>query len=192
MTENERLRYLRVDILKKTLEQFGDGINVKKGTLSPIENGKNRITDKMRSLICEKYNVSERWLLYGEGDPIIPEGRRQQLHKWADKVLADSPESFRFRFVNALSQLPDEWWGLTEKAAIDILAEYEPEKADALRSAKAAADRTDTTAASSDVLDTNDGNTARDELHAELDRQLDTVEEGKSKAVQDTASGSFG
>lgn len=141
MTENERLKYLRVNILKMTLEQFGDGINVKKGTLSPIENGKNRITDKMRSLICEKYNVSEHWLLYGEGEPLLPTDRRQQLHAWADKVLADSPESFRYRFVDALSRLPDEWWSLTEKAAIDILSEYDPEKAEALRSASTAADR---------------------------------------------------
>lgn len=141
MTENERLKYLRVELLRMTLEQFGDGINVKKGTLSPIENGKNRVTDKMRTLICEKYNVSEKWLLNGEGEPLLPTDRSQRLHAWADKVLADSPETFRYRFVNALSRLPDEWWSLTEKAAVEILAEYDPDKAEALRTASIAADQ---------------------------------------------------
>ena len=141
MTENERLKYLRVELLRMTLEQFGDGINVKKGTLSPIENGKNRVTDKMRTLICGKYNVSEKWLISGEGEPFLPIDRRDKLHAWADKVLTDSPESFRFRFVNALSRLPDEWWDLTEKAALEILAEYDSEKAEALRSVNTAADQ---------------------------------------------------
>lgn len=138
MSENERLKYLRVDILHMTLEQFGDGINVKKGTLSPIENGKNRITDKMRALICSKYNVSEEWLLYGTGEPLLPADRRQQLHAWADRVLADSPESFRYRFVDALSRLPDEWWYLTEKAALEVLADYNPEQAAKFREESAA------------------------------------------------------
>ena len=154
MTENERLKYLRTDVLHMTLEQFGEGINVKKGTLSPIENGKNRITDKMRSLICERYGVNEGWFLTGEGEPLLPQDRCQKLHAWADRVLADSPESFRFRFVNALSRLPDEWWVLTEQAALEILAEYDPTKAEAIRNESTAAD-SDTEDAPAANLDLN-------------------------------------
>lgn len=92
-------------------------------------------------LICKEWNVSEEWLRDGTGEMFGETDKRQQLHAWADKVLADSPETFRYRFVNALSRLPDEWWSLTEKAAIEILAEYDPDKAEALRTASTAADQ---------------------------------------------------
>lgn len=136
----ERIRKLRKELgLNQT--DFGSKIGVKQGTIAGYENGSRQPIDAVISAICKEWNVSENWLRNGTGEMHDKANRNQQLRAWADKVLADSPESFRYRFVDALSRLPDEWWSLTEKAAIDILSEYDPEKAEALRSASTAADR---------------------------------------------------
>lgn len=132
--QGNRIKELRRN-LGLTQEKFATQIGIKRNSLSQIESGINSLSPQNMLLICKEWNVSEEWLRYGTGEMFGETDKRQQLHAWADKVLADSPETFRYRFVNALSRLPDEWWTLTEKAAIEILSEYDPEKAEALRSA---------------------------------------------------------
>ena len=137
--QGNRIKELRRN-LGLTQEKFATQIGIKRNSLSQIESGINSLSPQNMLLICKEWNVSEDWLRNGTGEMFEKTDRRRQLHAWADKVLADSPETFRYRFVNALSRLPDEWWTLTEKAAIEILAEYDPEKAEALRTVSTAAD----------------------------------------------------
>ena len=122
-TESERIKYLRKDILHMTLEKFGESFGVKKSTLSIIENGKSNITDQMRKGICNAYNVSEQWLLTGEGDMFVSQDHRAQLVAWADRFLKDTNDSFRWRFVSLLMSLPEEWWDTLAEKAKEILAE---------------------------------------------------------------------
>ena len=122
-TEGERIKYLRKDILHMTLEAFGDRLGVKKGTLSPIENNKNPVTMQMRRNICNTYRVSENWLLTGEGDMFVAQDKRAQLMAWAEDVLKDTDDSFRWRFVSLLMSLPEEWWATLEEKAKEIFAE---------------------------------------------------------------------
>ena len=138
--QGNRIKELRRN-LGLTQEKFATQIGIKRNSLSQIESGINSLSPQNMLLICKEWNVSEEWLRDGTGEMFGETDKRQQLHAWADKVLADSPETFRYRFVNALSRLPDEWWSLTEKAAIEILAEYDPDKAEALRTASTAADQ---------------------------------------------------
>lgn len=135
----DRIKALRKE-LRLNQTAFGEKIGIKQGTVAGYENGSRQPIDAVISAICREWNVSEKWLREGTGDMFVSADRRQQLHAWADRVLADSPESFRYRFVNALSRLPDEWWSLTEQAALEILAEYNPERAEEIRAECAAAD----------------------------------------------------
>ena len=124
----ERIRDLRKDC-GLTLEKFGARLGVSKVAISKLENGVSSLTPQMAKSIIREFGVCEEWLVNGN-PPKYPElNKEQQLHAWADKVLADSPDSFRYRFVAAMSRLPDDWWWLVEKAALQILAEYDPEKA---------------------------------------------------------------
>ncbi len=138
-SQGSRIKELRKS-LGLTQEKFATQIGIKRNSLSQIESGTNSLSPQNMLLICKEWNVSEAWLRDGTGEMFVSSDRRQQLHAWADRVLADSPESFRFRFVNALSRLPDEWWVLTEQAALEILAEYDPTKAEAIRNESTAAD----------------------------------------------------
>lgn len=136
-SQGNRIKELRKS-LGLTQEKFAAQIGIKRNSLSQIEIGTNSLSPQNMLLICKEWNVSEEWLRDGVGEMFVSADRRQQLHAWADRVLADSPESFRYRFVNALSRLPDEWWYLTEKAALEVLADYNPEQAAKFREESAA------------------------------------------------------
>lgn len=134
MTEGDRVRYLRKEVLHLTLEKFGERLGVRKSVLSTIENGKSGVTNQMRLAICNAYGVSERWLLTGEGD-IFPElDQRAKLMKWAEEFIPDEPDNFRSRFVDLLVALSPEWWDELAKKTVEIYERYErQDSADALQ-----------------------------------------------------------
>lgn len=118
MTENERVRYLRETVLpdreghKISQDLFVDGLGIKKSALSLIESGRNSLTDSVRILICNKYGVREEWLRDGTGDVFVKKSAEDELNALAEKVMADTPDSFRRRFVAMLAKLNDEQWKL--------------------------------------------------------------------------------
>lgn len=71
MTINERLKYLRKDILKLSGEKFGDRLGVKKQAISKIEHGDNSLTEQNIKLICKEFNIREEWLRNGTGEIYI-------------------------------------------------------------------------------------------------------------------------
>lgn len=75
----ERIRLLRKKYLNMTQEEFSSNINISRANLGSIEVGRIRITDRVISDICIKYNVSEEWLRTGEGEPIMPETNRYRI-----------------------------------------------------------------------------------------------------------------
>lgn len=71
MSEGSRIKELRKQ-KGLTLSEFGDRLGVTKVTISRLENGVNKVTTQMRAAICREYNVSEEWLLTGEGEMFKP------------------------------------------------------------------------------------------------------------------------
>lgn len=132
MTEAERIKYLRKDVLGLTLGEFGRRMDVSAGTLSPVETGKNPVSPKMRRTICATYNVNEEWLISGQGDIFVSADRRQKLQEWAERALKDAPDSFKYKFVAMLTELPDEWWEVLEKKALEIFHDEDPDGARAI------------------------------------------------------------
>lgn len=71
---NERIKELRKEYLKLTMEKFGERLGVKKNTVSQWESGVNNVPEQMFKSICREFNVSEDWLRDGTGEPfVIPE-----------------------------------------------------------------------------------------------------------------------
>ena len=62
-----RIKQIRLD-KQMTLDQFGAHIGIKKAGLSAIELGRNNVREQVINRICEEFNVSEQWLLAGEGE----------------------------------------------------------------------------------------------------------------------------
>ena len=119
MTINERIKHLRKNILHLTQEEFAPAIKIGRSNLGNIEVGKTRVTDRVISDICEKYNVSEEWLRTGEGEIFIQRTRNQIITDFlGDLILEDA--SFKKRLIEALAELDTRDWETLEKLAVKL------------------------------------------------------------------------
>lgn len=122
MTQGERIKHLRKEVLHLTLDKFGDKLGVTKMTISRLENEVNNLTDQMCKSICREFNVSEAWLRDGSGDMFIPRTRNQIIGDFLNSVMEDNDNSFRNAFIEALSKLDEPEWLVLEKIADEIAA----------------------------------------------------------------------
>lgn len=67
MTINERIKYLRKNILHLTQEEFAPKLRVSRSNLGSIEIGRTNATDRVIQDICSEFNVNEEWLRTGAG-----------------------------------------------------------------------------------------------------------------------------
>lgn len=68
MDIHERIKDLREN-LGKTQEAFAKDINISRSNLGNIETGKVKVTDRVVRDIAERFNVREKWLRSGDGEP---------------------------------------------------------------------------------------------------------------------------
>ena len=68
MTINERVRYLRKEILKITQVELGEVCGIKYTAVSKLEKGGSKVTERNIKAICNEFNVSYNWLVDGTGD----------------------------------------------------------------------------------------------------------------------------
>lgn len=124
MNINNRLCALRKNGLNMTMESFGKIIGISKSGVSEIESGRRSVTDKHIRLLCsssiEGKFVSESWLRTGNGEMFVEKTQDQELQIFADKIMQDTPKSFRRRYVTMLSKLSDEQWKLLSQM-VDML-----------------------------------------------------------------------
>lgn len=111
-----------------TQQDFAGKIEISRSNLGNIETGEVTVTDRTISSICRMFNVNENWLRTGEGEMFVELSKEDQLMQWATDVLKDRNDSFRKRFVTALSSLGEEEWELIEKFSLKLLNEIHSEK----------------------------------------------------------------
>lgn len=100
MTINERVRYLRRDILGLNQTDFGKPIHIKQVCVSWIERGQRSLTERSIEAICRQWNVREQWLRTGEGEVFSltrPVSVREEL--------LNDPEKLDHALANALASL---------------------------------------------------------------------------------------
>ena len=106
-----------------TQQEFADRLGIKRGAVANYEIGRNDPIDAVISLICREFVVNETWLRTGEGEMFAPVDPENQLMEWAGRVLADSSDSFRARFVRMMMGLTDKEWAVLEEKARQLLDE---------------------------------------------------------------------
>ena len=106
-----------------TQQEFADRLGIKRGAVANYEIGRNDPIDAVISLICREFGVNETWLRTGEGEMFAPVDPENHLMEWAGRVLADSSDSFRARFVRMMMGLTDKEWAVLEEKARQLLDE---------------------------------------------------------------------
>lgn len=114
MTVNGRLKYLRKKVLSLKQDEFGAKIKLTGSTISKIEAGDITLTDRNITAICDAFGVSEKWLLTGEGEPIVDLSTDQVIADGASKLI-DGKGSFEKSMIAMMLQMDDEDWRYIKK-----------------------------------------------------------------------------
>lgn len=95
---------------KYTQADFAAKLNVSKSTIEAIEYGRREATDRFIADIVREFNVNETWLRTGSGTMFKELARKEEINLFLSSVLKDNEDTFRFRLINALAELPVEQW----------------------------------------------------------------------------------
>lgn len=124
-TIGERIRHYRKEIKNATQKEFGLKIGLKPNSVSDIESGKNNPTEQTIKAICREFNVSENWLRNGI-EPMMSNAnnsRNQEIQAFTTDVMEDVDDSFRKRFIGALSKLDERDWEALAKIVEELQKE---------------------------------------------------------------------
>lgn len=126
MTINERIRELRTT-LELSQPEFGKAIGLSQSSLTMIETGNRKVTDRTINYICMAYEVSEKWLRTGEGKMFNDLERDAEIANYIGAVLSTEDDSFQKRLISALINMSIEEWEVLEKL-VTRLAQNEENK----------------------------------------------------------------
>lgn len=131
-TIGERIRYIRKELNKLTLEAFGQRIGISNAAVSALESGKNNPSEQTIRMICSEFRCNEVWLRTGVGEPMQPMSRAEEIASFTASLLSHgSPEAQAFISVLARST-PDEWEIFSKKLCelAEEVAKAQKEKTD--------------------------------------------------------------
>lgn len=119
----------RVKELRKALglsgEKFGEKIGLKRNSLSQIETGKNNLSEQNILAICREFNVNEDWLRYGTGEMFKDMTLDEEIISFIGEIQWDTSNTFKKRFISAISKLSEEEWNVLEKIIVDMASTIE-------------------------------------------------------------------
>lgn len=127
MTTNERVKYLRVNLLHMRQIEFGNALGVGSTAISKIESGQRSLTEQMLLAIVRRWGVSEDWLRSGTGEPFPAAEEDARLEKAVADILAGVTDPTRRELLSLLCSLSDEQLGAAA-ALLRWFVENWPEK----------------------------------------------------------------
>ena len=129
----------RVKELRKALglsgEKFGEKIGVTRSAISDIERGRNGLSDSNILAICREFNVNEEWLRTGMGEMFKDMSLDEEIISFIGEIQWDTSNTFKKRFISAISKLNEEEWNVLEKIIVDMASNMEENKKDRHQSA---------------------------------------------------------
>lgn len=125
----ERVKELRT-ALGLSGEKFGEKIGVKRSAISDIERGRNNLSEQNILAICREFNVNEDWLRYGTGEMFKDMTLDEEIISFIGDIQWDTSNTFKKRFISAISKLNEEEWNVLEKIIVDMASNIEENKKD--------------------------------------------------------------
>ena len=120
---NKRIKEIRKSIQPKglTMDKFGERLGVSKVAVSQWESGTNQVSSQMVRSICREFNVNEDWLRTGEGEMFNEISRDEEIATFIGRIQMNESNSFKKRFIAALSKLDESEWEVLEKFISDMI-----------------------------------------------------------------------
>ena len=157
---NERIKKIR-KALDLTQQEFADRIGIKRNTVANYEIGRNEPIDSVVALICREFRVNEEWLRTGKGEMFMPKATDALEELAKERHLSVGVYVAIEKFLNLKPE--------TQQSIVDLFSEV-----------AAAINGMDvdprSPAFATAALVEAEAKADREELHAELDRQLDLEE----------------
>lgn len=171
-TMKERIKHLRKDILKMTMEEFGSNVGLSKAAISQIESGKSGISEVAIKSICREFHINEKWLRTGKGSM-----KNKAPEDDLDKVI----EAYH---LPKETRILVEVYGQLNQEHQDAICEYLDEIKEQLLN------RSENPTSSEPAADQTDTHVKTDAEHlADLQKELDTR---KKPETESAGSGSTG
>ena len=105
----ERIKLIR-NIIGISQSKFANSLLISRSAVCKMESGENEPSAQTIELICSRFGVNENWLRTGEGEMFIAQTKNEQIARMmADAQLAGE-DSFKYRFLAAISEYTDEDW----------------------------------------------------------------------------------
>lgn len=155
---NERIKKLRRH-LDLTQQEFADRIGVKRNTIANYEIGRNEPIDSVLALICREFHVNEEWLRTGNGEMFLAAPTSALDALASEQGLSHGEYILIEKFLGLKPELRQSLVNYVVEVAAALASDDIP------ASAPAAPDA------------------SREDLHAELDRQLDEEKEAEAKSA---------
>jgi transcriptional regulator, XRE family len=111
-------------------EVFGEKLGLTKQTISRLENGVNGITEQTIKLICQEFNVNEKWLRAGEGEMFEPIDEKELREKLLNDHANPNHDPARAAFIKAVVDLSDTELDIVLKFMENTIKEYKKNTGD--------------------------------------------------------------
>lgn len=127
METYERLRHFRKS-LNLSQSAFGEKLGVSRDVINNIE--LNRLAkpeqkEPLYKLVCKTFGLSEEWLRNGTGDMFVQLSKEDEIAQFVEDLINCEDDSFKKRFVSALSVLDESEWEVLEKIANNLVKHKE-------------------------------------------------------------------
>ena len=116
---NERIKYLRKDVLKLSQKEFSVKLGLSENYVWMIEKGKREPSDRTVSDICRLFSVREDWLRTGDGEMFEPKTKEEEVAEMVGNILNGSSE-FKKIVIKLICSRSDEELAALEQALRNI------------------------------------------------------------------------
>lgn len=114
-----RLSLKTADGRKMSQGAFADALGISRQIVAFYETGMRVPSNAVIKLICEKFCVSEVWLLTGEGEMFAPKTKAEQVADIAASVWHESNPA-KMQLIKLVSQMDDEQLKLLKGIALGL------------------------------------------------------------------------
>lgn len=119
---NARIKHVRKEIAKMTLEQFGAKIGISASACSYIEKGINNPSDQTIRSICREFGIREDWLRTGENPMYaLPEN---EVATYVDQLLHDG-ENPLYDIIRAIMKTYSELDGNSQAVIRNTIEQFQ-------------------------------------------------------------------